>query len=87
MFNDPYALAEFSEDAKENYERSSEIENFWGKPVEEVKVAKLEPLPTPKLESSVGSFQKNESTSKKVLWENMVKKVAAKKKLVYCNTH
>ena len=49
-------------DAKENYDGSSAIENFWGKPVKEAQVAKLEPLLTPKQESSVGSFQKNEST-------------------------
>ena len=79
VFNDSYALVEFSKDAKENYAGSSTIENFWGKPIEEAKVAKLEPLPIPKQKSKVNEFQKNENTAKETLWEKMVRKVETKK--------
>ena len=79
VFNDSYTLVEFSKDAKENYDGPSAMENFWGKPVEEAQVAKLEPLLTPKQESNVGSLQNNEGTMKDILWKNMVKKVEAKK--------
>ena len=79
VFNDSYALVEFSKDAKENYAGSSTIENFWGKPIEEAKVAKLEPLPIPKQKSKVNGFQKNENTAKETLWKKMVRKVETKK--------
>jgi len=79
VFSDSYALVEFSKDTKENYDGSAAMENFWGKPAEEAQIAKLEPLLSPKQESSVSTFQKNDSIAKEVLWKNMVRKVEAKK--------
>ena len=43
IFNDPYVLVEFSSDLKEINAGFSGLENFGGKTVEEVQVAKLEP--------------------------------------------
>ena len=58
-------------------ERFSEL--FSEEPIEEAKVAKLEPLPTPKQKSKVNEFQKNGNTAKETLWEKMVRKVETKK--------
>jgi len=42
-------------------------------------VAKLEPALTPESKVSKSLFQKNKSVAKQVLWQKMVRKVAAKK--------
>ena len=58
----------------------SGLENFGGsKTVEEAQVAKLEPALKTESKSSKNFSQKNKSAAKQVLWQKMVRKVAAKK--------
>jgi len=74
-------LVDFSSDVKEiNPGSLSGLENFGGKKtVEEAQVAKLEPALRPESKVSKSLFQKNKSAAKQVLWQKMVRKVAAKK--------
>ena len=79
IFNDPYVLVELSSDAKESNPGFSGLENFKSKTVEEAQVAKLEPALKTESKSSKNFLQKNKSRPKQVLWQKMVRKVAAKK--------
>ncbi|HIO24214.1 MAG TPA: hypothetical protein EYN22_07490 [Nitrospinaceae bacterium] len=79
IFSDPHVLVEFSSDFKEINAGFSGLENFGGKTVEEAQVAKLEPALTSESKVSKSLFQKNKSEANQVLWQKMVRKVAAKK--------
>jgi len=79
IFSDPHVLVEFSSDLKEINAGFSGLENFGGKTVEEAQVAKREPALRPESKVSKSLFQKNKSAAKQVLWQKMVRKVAAKK--------
>jgi hypothetical protein len=80
IFSDPHVLVDFSSDVKEINPGLSGLENFGGKKtVEEAQVAKLEPALKTESKSSKNFLQKNKSEAKQVLWQKMVRKVAAKK--------
>ncbi|MBT3514341.1 MAG: hypothetical protein HN474_03380 [Nitrospina sp.] len=79
IFSDSNTLVEYSSDLKEINAEFSGSENFGGREVKEVKVAKLGPALNSESKVSDSSFQKNKSTNKQVLWEKMVKKVTEKK--------
>ena len=80
IFSDPHVLVDFSSDLKEINPGLSGLENFGGKKtVEEAQVAKLEPALKTESKSSKNFLQKNKSAAKQVLWQKMVRKVAAKK--------
>jgi len=80
IFSDPHVLVDFSSDVKEINLGLSGLENFGGKKtVEEAQVAKLEPALKTESKSSKNFLQKNKSEAKQVLWQKMVRKVAAKK--------
>jgi len=79
IFNDPYVLIELSSDAQEINPGLSELENFGSKTVEEVQVAKRKPALKTESKSSKNFIQKNKSGPKQVLWQKMVRKIAAKK--------
>ena len=80
IFSDPHVLVDFSSDVKKINPGLSGLENFGGKKtVEEAQVAKLEPALKTESKSSKNFLQKNKSEAKQVLWQKMVRKVAAKK--------
>ena len=75
----PLLVNKFSSDLKEINAGFSGVENFGGKTVEEAQIAKLEPALRPESKMTKSLFQKNKSAAKQVLWQKMVRKVAAKK--------